>query len=113
MPKLFCDAKTCFYHQDEYCTKDRIKVCNCQEHGEHETMCDSYKLKKDTDNRKELFEFASFGTPNAYSSVSCNVLDCIHNQHEMCKATSIKVDGKNAKNKHETICTSYATKIKL
>ena len=111
MPKLFCDVETCFYHQGEYCNKDRIKVNNCQENGEHETMCDSYKQKKQDDENKSLFEFASLGTTSAYSSITCNVKKCIHNHNEICKAASIKIDGNTAKNKHETICCDYSPKI--
>lgn len=111
MPKLMCDVKTCYYHQDEYCTKDRIKICNCCENNSHETMCDSYKLK--TKQKKNSFdtEFAEFASINEYLSVNCNVLDCIHNQHEICKATNIKIDGKEAKDKNDTVCLNYASKL--
>lgn len=111
MPKLICDVKTCYYHKQDYCTKDRIKVCNCFENNSHETMCNSYKQKKENLNKVEDAEFAELGQINKYLSVSCDVLDCIHNQHECCKATNIKINGENAKNKNGTICENYATKL--
>lgn len=111
MPKLMCDVKTCHFHKQDYCTKDRIKVCNCFENDNHETMCDSYKQKKNEKLDDYDTEFGELGQINEYLSVSCNVLDCIHNQHEICKATNIKIDGNDAKSKNGTICSSYASKL--
>lgn len=111
MPKLYCDVETCLYHQGEYCNKDRIKVNNCKDSSKHETMCDSYKQKRKDDKNVSLFEIASLGATSAYSSITCNVNKCIHNHNEICKASTIKIDGSKAMNKHETICCDYSPKL--
>ena len=40
--------------------------------------------------------------------LNCTVTNCVYNEHELCVREGIHVDGKNARTKHNTCCSSFS-----
>ena len=103
MPKLKCGVDNCFYHYEQYCTRDRIKVAGHDATSSLETCCSNYKRRRNDYD----FEAGSFDTVSEYLSISCECENCIYNSNLICKATNIKISGADALNKYETECETF------
>ena len=106
MPKLHCNAQNCLYHQQHYCTRNRIHVQGVEACSEMETQCGTFKSRQGEDHLF-LTEFARFNEANEHLSINCDCVKCKYNYDKLCVKENVNIGGVNAECRQQTLCESF------
>lgn len=105
MTKLQCHVIHCSSNKDQCCCRPEIKVDGAKACCCDETCCDSYTTIPDSATND-----IGYKTPNQSMPVVCDAQKCTYNQSGMCAAECICVDGSNAREKSQTVCSTFTCK---
>ena len=106
MPTLSCSVRNCYYNKENRCCKEDILVEGKHATTTDATLCDSFKIKKDSYGNTCGTEC----TPNNSLKVACRAENCSYNQKCMCNATHIDIVGTEASKSEQTECRTFMMK---
>lgn len=102
MTELKCHVIHCSSNKDQCCCRPEIKVdgekaCTCDE-----TCCASFtKIPEGVTND------VGYKAPNCHMPIECDAKKCVYNESGKCAADCICVDGSNAKDMNQTVCSTF------
>ena len=103
MPKLNCSVEACKYQKDNLCSARSIIV-------EDANALESYE----TDCRTFTYADSAITSSTHHASdeidVTCDVVNCTHNNNHKCNARLVEINDYNANSIEETECSSFLIK---
>ncbi|MBQ3253388.1 MAG: DUF1540 domain-containing protein [Acholeplasmatales bacterium] len=108
MTKVSCNAKTCGYNDNEYCTKKGIDVEGLFAKSKIGTFCQSFKNPHG--NEELRMEMANEISPESKIQVTCSANYCRYNQENLCHKDEILIGNDKAQYRSETQCDSFKLK---
>lgn len=100
MTDIRCTVTNCYYNKRVGCTAPSIKVDGINAHQSRGTSCDTFAEQKPGVQ-------SSTADPNHHSHITCSAVNCQYNKSEVCEATDVLVNGKNAERPEETCCSTF------
>lgn len=104
MNNLMCGVSTCINNENNLCCRDHIIVEGKNTITANFTCCQSYRRKTG-----EVSSCVNNG--NSSLEISCDAINCIHNECEKCKANNIMIDGSYALSQTQTECATFESRI--
>lgn len=105
MSKIKCNAKTCGYNDNLYCSKKKIDVEGLFAKSKVGTFCQSFKNAHDNPNIKA--EMANEMSLENQANIGCSANYCVFNQDDVCHKDEICIGNENAQYRSETQCESF------
>ena len=103
MTILKCSAIKCVYNKDQLCSKGKIDVTGENATNANETSCGSSRNAAAAPWQTALQTAADVKK----SQIDCKAHNCTYNDDCKCTASSIQVDGSNAKASCDTKCDTF------
>lgn len=102
MTQLKCHVIHCSSNQNQCCCRPDIKVDGPKACRSEETCCDSYTcIPEGTTNN------VGYRQPNTHMPIACTARNCTYNAEGKCTASSIRMDGSQAREKGQTACATF------
>ncbi len=106
MPRLGCSVGECSYNSSGYCALNSIDVSGG---GSKDTTCCSSFVAKNNGAMNSIEN--EYQNVTAYSDISCEAQDCIHNDNCECNADSIDIchcgSSCNCDSSRDTECSTF------
>lgn len=102
MTALGCDVASCIHNADHYCCKGAILVEGNDAKEADDTFCASF-VEKTEDSFRNTYD-----TPDYFSEIECEAVNCIHNEDCECQADRVGIcGGKHCGCNEDTACSSF------
>jgi hypothetical protein len=105
MAEIRCSVSNCFYNDRNGCTAPSINVDGKRAFESRTTSCDTFVEQKPGIK-------SNVGDPFRNMEVKCSAEKCQYNKGQTCMASTIVVNGKNAKFTTETCCSTFKGDLK-
>ena len=103
MTILKCSAIKCVYNKDHLCSKGEITVTGENATNANETSCGSFQERSGSSMTNNFTN--SCGCEKI--QIDCKAHNCTYNDDCKCTASSIQVEGSNAKASCDTKCDTF------
>jgi hypothetical protein len=100
MAEVRCTVTNCFFNMRSGCTAPSLKVDGKKAFESRSTSCDTFVEQKPGIK-------SNVGDPYKETEIECKAVKCGYNDGEKCEASTIVVNGKNAKVPEETCCSTF------
>ncbi len=100
MANIACTVTNCYFNKSEGCTAPALEVDGKKADESRLTSCDTF-IEQKPGVRSSVHE------PKSDTNIKCKAVKCTYNDSELCIATRIVVNGKNAQNTEETCCSTF------
>ena len=98
-----CSAVQCVYNKDQLCSKGEIYVTGENATNANETSCGSFQERVGNSMTNSFTN----GCGCEKIQIDCKAHNCTYNDDCKCTASSIQVDGSNAKASCDTKCDTF------
>ena len=100
MAEIKCTVTNCYYNKRLGCTAPAITVDGESAEESRSTCCDTF-IEQKSGMRSSVSE------PKSNTDIKCTAVKCVYNDSEICEATDILINGKNATVPEETCCSTF------
>lgn len=100
MANIVCSVTNCYFNKREGCTAPALNVEGEKAEESRFTCCDTF-IEQKPGVRSSVHE------PKADTQIQCKAVKCTYNDSEICGASRIVVNGKNAQHPEETCCSTF------
>ena len=104
MTRLDCTVTTCIHNAEKCCCKSGILVEGRNATNRSDTCCGSFEERRGSAFRN------LFKTPESKLHVECDVVECLYNDDQKCRAEKITITGDGARAVGQTECSSFRKK---
>lgn len=100
MAEISCTVTNCYFNKRNGCTASALEVNGNKATESRYTSCNTFVVQKPG-------IISSTAEPQRNTSIECKAGKCVYNEGEICKASDILVNGKNAERHEETCCSTF------